>query len=144
MYTCSLTVVIKRICYAIFSPCDLLMPLHLQVERREPCGSERSFADSAAAAAAGSELAAAVRQCRRHVDDVRREATSIECLLHQLACSSGPPQRDRVLAAVSRLDRLRQRINDTQRLLGDVDAMVDRCADQAPQRQRSSAEQSRY
>jgi len=106
----------------------------MERQRSEPCASDPSFADSAS----GTEqrLTTAVRQCRQHVDDVGKEATSMERLLNELACSW--PQRDRVMAAVTRLDRLRHHINATQQLLANVDTLVSRCDDGMQARRRSS------
>jgi len=72
-----------------------------------------SFDDSIAADDDTSHhLTAALRQCRQHIDDVSREAASMERLLCDLVSTS--PQRQHVLDAVQKLDRLRRRINSTQ------------------------------
>jgi len=104
----------------------------VEVDRHaEPWASDGSFTDSAA----DQHVTPAVRQCRQHVDDISGEAASLEHLLNELAGAS--LQRDRVLDAVKRLDRLRQHINATQQLLNNVDTMIGRCEQTQPQPQTS-------
>ena len=83
-------------------------------DQPEPC-SNRTFDDSEA-------LTAAVRQCRQHVEDISTEATCVEQQLNKLATCS--PQRQQILDAVEKLDNLRQHINATQQLIGNIDIMI--------------------
>jgi len=75
-----------------------------------------------------SQLTAAVRQCRQHIDDIGTEAQSMERLLSDLQTAT--PQRQAVLEAVQKLDSLRQHINATQQLLFSVDATLQQACDQ--------------
>ena len=87
-------------------------------------GQEASFDDSVAA---GTDLhvTSAVRHCRQNIDEIGREAGSVQKLLNELVSTS--PQQDRIVDAVHKLDSLRRHINSTQELLGRVDAMVYSC-----------------
>ena len=97
---------------------------------------EPSFEDSVALI--GHHPTAAVLQCRQHIDDISKEAASMEELLNELASTSASAQRDRVLDAVHKLDSLRRHINSTQQLLSNVDAMVQTCNETQPADKTSS------
>lgn len=82
-----------------------------------------------------------VQQCRQHIEKIDREAACMEQLLGQLGCTSSP-QRERVLDAVQKLDNLRCHINNTQRLLCNVEIMIHTC-EQSQLAQQTGSETSR-